>query len=109
VNYEIIHSPNTIDMENKKNHTWFWIITVLIAIFVLIFIFQNRELVSFSFIGLKIEGYGFLVFLVIFLLGFFSGWLWEFLRCRKKEKHTKRTDKDIHYVNDQHKSSPDSR
>jgi uncharacterized integral membrane protein len=87
-------------MENKKNHTWFWIITVLIAIFVLIFIIQNRGMVSFNFIGLKIEGYGFLVFLVIFLLGFFSGWLWEFLRCRKKENSVKKSDGDIHFIKD---------
>jgi uncharacterized integral membrane protein len=87
-------------MENKKNHTWFWIITVLIAIFVLIFIIQNRGMVSFNFIGLKIEGYGFLVFLVIFLLGFLSGWLWEFLRCRKKENSVKKSDADIHYIKD---------
>ncbi len=88
-----------MDMENKKNRTWFWIITVLIAAFVLIFIIQNWGMVRFNFLGLTLEGYGFLVFLVIFLLGFFSGWLWEFLRCRKKEKEVKKPE-DIHYLKD---------
>lgn len=86
-------------MENKKKRIWFWIINGLIGVVVLIFIIQNWGKVTFNFLGLKLEGYGFLVFLVIFLLGFLSGWLWEFLRCRKKEKDAKKPE-DIHYLKD---------
>lgn len=75
-----------MDMENKKNRTWFWIITVVIAAFVLIFIIQNWDKVTFNFLGLRLEGFGFLVFLVIFVLGFGSGWLWEFFRNKKNAK-----------------------
>lgn len=84
-------------MEKKKNRTWFWILNGLIALIVVIFIIQNWGKVTFNFLGLKLEGFGFLVFLVIFVLGFFSGWLWENLRRRKQQKMKDRAE-DVHYL-----------
>ncbi len=86
-------------MEQKKNRIMFWIINGIIAAVVLIFIIQNWGKVTFNFLGLKLEGYGFLVFLVIFALGFLSGWLWQFFRGRKKERG-KTKDKDVHLIQD---------
>ena len=86
-------------MEKKKNRAWFWILNGLIALIVVIFIIQNWGKVTFNFLGLKLEGYGFLVFLVIFVLGFFSGWLWENLRRRKQQKMKDKAE-DVHYLED---------
>jgi len=86
-------------MEQKKNRIMFWIINGLIAAVVLIFIIQNWGKVTFNFLGLKLEGFGFLVFLVIFALGFLSGWLWEFFRNRKKGKKQEK-GKDIQLIQD---------
>ena len=86
-------------MEQKKNRIMFWIINGLIAAVVLIFIIQNWGKVTFNFLGLKLEGFGFLVFLVIFALGFLSGWLWVFFRSRRKGKD-KEKNKDIHLIKD---------
>lgn len=73
-------------MEKQKNRIWFWILNGIIALVVLIFIIQNWQQVTFNLLGLKLEGLGFLVFLVIFGMGFAAGWLWESLRSRKKQK-----------------------
>ncbi len=84
-------------MEQQKNRIWFWVINGLIALVILIFIIQNWGKVSFNFLGLKLEGYGFLVFLVIFLLGFLSGWLWAYFRGRKKRRNA-RQEAETHYL-----------
>ncbi len=73
-------------MERKKNPFWFWLINGLIALVILVFIIQNWGVVTFTFLGLKLEGYGFLVFLIIFLLGFFSGWLWSYYRGQQQKR-----------------------
>lgn len=73
-------------MEKQKNRVWFWILNGIIAVVILIFIIQNWQQVTFNLLGLKLEGLGFLVFLVIFAMGFAGGWLWENLRWRKKQK-----------------------
>ena len=86
-------------MEHKNNRIFFWVINALIALVVLIFIIQNRGAVEFNFLGLKLQGYGFLVFLVIFLLGFFSGWMWSYFRARKKRHGEKRLE-EARYAND---------
>ncbi len=83
----------------KKNRILFWVINGLIAAVVLIFIIQNWGPVQFKFLGLKLEGYGFLVFLVIFLLGFFSGWLWSLFRSLKKRRNQPNENK-THYLED---------
>ncbi|MFP4064063.1 MAG: hypothetical protein ACLFN2_07815 [Bacteroidales bacterium] len=80
-------------MEEKKNHIMFWVINILIAVILLIFIFQNRGLVRFNFLGLRLEGYGFLVFLIIFLLGFFGGWLWSYFRQQRKGKNSEKPER----------------
>ncbi len=84
-------------MEQKKNSILFWVINGLIALVVLIFIIQNWGPVKFNFLGLRLEGYGFLVFLVIFLLGFFSGWLWAYFRGRKN-RHNEKKGQETHYL-----------
>ena len=76
-------------MEHKNKPILFWVINGLIALVVLIFIIQNRGPVEFNFLGLKLTGYGFLVFLIIFLLGFFSGWMWSYLRGRQRRRDEK--------------------
>ncbi len=75
-------------MEKQKNRIWFWTLNGIIAVVVLIFIIQNWQKVTFNLLGLKLEGLGFLVFLVIFAMGFAAGWLWESLRSRKKQKQS---------------------
>ncbi len=87
-------------MEQQKNRTLFWIVNGLIAAVVLIFVIQNWGKITFNFLGIKLEGFGFLVFLIIFLLGFFSGWLWTFTRRRRKNKDIHKKDQDVHYLED---------
>ncbi len=84
-------------MEQKKRGIWFWVVNILIAAVVLIFIIQNWGKVTFNFLGLKLEGFGFLVFLVIFVLGFLTGWLWAYFRGRRN-KSKGRTSDDVHYL-----------
>lgn len=84
-------------MEQKKKGVLFWVVNILIAAVVLIFIIQNWGKVTFNFLGLKLEGFGFLVFLVIFVLGFLSGWLWAYFRTRKQKRKPDQ-DKDVHYI-----------
>ncbi len=84
-------------MEQKKRGIWFWVVNILIAAVVLIFIIQNWGKVTFNFLGLKLEGFGFLVFLVIFVLGFLTGWLWAYFRGRRN-KGKGRTSDDVHYL-----------
>ncbi|MDR4987726.1 MAG: hypothetical protein RG741_02660 [Bacteroidales bacterium] len=73
-------------MEKKKSQIGFWLVSTLVGIFALIFIVQNWDKVTFNLLGLRLEGFGFLVFLVIYALGFVSGWLWEFFRNKKNTK-----------------------
>ncbi len=73
-------------MEQKKDRTVFYVVIGIIALLVLVFILQNREEISIRFLGLNIDGPRYLVYLILFGLGFFSGWLWRFLRRSKKEK-----------------------
>ena len=85
-------------MEQKKQSIWFWAINGLIAVVILLFIIQNWGKVTFNFLGLKLEGYGFLVFIIIFLLGFFSGWLWSYNRNRRKRKEKTMEGSNGHYI-----------
>lgn len=84
-------------MEQQKKGILFWVVNILIAAVVLIFIIQNWGKVTFNFLGLKLEGFGFLVFLVIFVLGFLSGWLWAYFRTRKQKRKPDQ-DKAVHYI-----------
>ncbi len=80
-------------MEEKKNRVMFWVIKGLIALVVLIFIIDNWDPVKFQFLGFELKGYGFLVFLIIFLLGFFGGWLWSYSRQLKKGKKPQKPER----------------
>ncbi len=73
-------------MEPKKDRTLLYIIVGLITLLVLIFIFQNREETTIRFLGMSLDGPRFLVFLILYGVGFFSGWLWSLLRRGKKTK-----------------------
>jgi uncharacterized integral membrane protein len=87
-------------MKEKKNRTWFWILYGIIAVLLIIFIFQNIKPVELQFLIIDIKGPIFLVFLVIFFLGFAGGWAWEYfrrtrkenLRHRQKEEQTRRIE-----------------
>ncbi len=87
-------------MEQRKNRVFFWVVNGLIALFLLVFIIQNRGEITFRFLGLKLVGYGFLVFLVIFLLGFLSGWLWAYFRGRRKKRQMAEEASATHYIED---------
>ncbi len=76
-------------MEQQKKSILFWIINGLIALVIVIFIIQNWDQVTFTFLWLEIKGYGFLVYPVIFLLGFLSSWLWSLYRDRRKKREEK--------------------
>ncbi len=71
-------------MEQKKDRTFLWVIIGLITILVLIFILQNREETTIRFLGINVDGPRYLVFLILYGIGFLSGWLWRFLRRGKK-------------------------
>ncbi|TVR40886.1 MAG: DUF1049 domain-containing protein [Bacteroidia bacterium] len=86
-------------MENQKKSILFWVVNGLIALVVIIFIIQNWDKVTFTFLWLEIKGYGFLVYPVIFLLGFLSSWLWSYYRRMQKKREEKRKDK-TYYLED---------
>lgn len=81
-------------MEQKKDHTLLYVIIGLVTILVVIFIFQNREAISIRFLGLSIDGPRYLVYLILFGLGFLSGWLWRFLSRNRKKISRKDTVPD---------------
>lgn len=73
-------------MEQKKDRTLLYVVIGLITLLVVIFIFQNREETTIRFLGMSLDGPRFLVFLILYGIGFFSGWLWSLLRRSKKSK-----------------------
>ena len=76
-------------MEPKKDRTVFYVLIGLITLLVLIFIFQNTASIIIKFLGINIKGPAFLVYLILYAAGFFSGWLWRLLRKPKKDKAAK--------------------
>jgi len=72
-------------MEQKKNRTLFYIINGVILILLLVFIMQNRQEVFVKFLGLQAIGPAFMVYVILFALGFFVGWLWKFFYFRSKK------------------------
>lgn len=89
-------------MELKKNRTWFWIITMLILALLIVFIAQNHQNVRIQFLVINLTGPGFLVFLVVFFLGFFSGMGWDYFRRqrrlhRQREQHSREDHKNADY------------
>jgi uncharacterized integral membrane protein len=89
-------------MEKKKNHIWFWLLNGLIAIVAVFFVIENWTEVSVKLFGLEIRGYGFLVFIVIFLMGFGTGWLWSYFhrsrikRLSREKNGNNYEDKYLH-------------
>jgi len=86
-------------MENpKKTNVFLMIVYGIIALFAIIFIIQNRAPIEINLLGLKLAGRSFILFLVIFGLGFFSGWFFEYLRhSRKAKKEKKETIRRVRY------------
>ena len=76
-------------MEKKKNQIWFWLLNILIAVVVVFFVVENWAKVSIKLFGLEIVGFGFLVFIVIFLMGFGTGWLWSYFHRSRIKKQAK--------------------
>lgn len=84
--------------DQKKTNTFLLIVYCIIAVLVMVFIIQNWQSVTINILGLKVEGKSFIVFLVIFGLGFVSGWLFEYLRhSRKAKKEKKETIRRVRY------------
>ncbi|MEE4177935.1 MAG: LapA family protein [Bacteroides sp.] len=85
-------------MEKKKTtNVLLMILYVIIAILLVVFIVQNWQPVNINIFGLKVEGRSFIVFLVIFILGFFSGWFWSFLRQTRRTMAEKKTTPGVKY------------
>lgn len=81
-------------MEQKKDRTWFWVINGLIAVLLLIFILQNRGEATIKYLGISLDGPAFLIYVVLFFLGVFVGWLWTFFHHLKKERKHKRETRE---------------
>jgi uncharacterized integral membrane protein len=77
-------------MEQKKDRTWFWILNGLIALLLLVFILQNRGPASIKLLGISLEGPRYLLYVILFALGFFAGWLWTYFRCVRRNRSEKR-------------------
>lgn len=73
------------------------ILYVIIAILLVVFIAQNWQPVNINVFGLKVEGRSFIVFLVIFALGFFSGWIWRYLRHSHKSMEQQKASRGVKY------------
>jgi uncharacterized integral membrane protein len=73
-------------MEKKKDRTWFYVVNGLILLVLMIFILQNRQMITIKFLGINIDGPAFFVYVILFGIGFFSGWLWYYFHRSKKDK-----------------------
>ncbi|MFO7979015.1 MAG: hypothetical protein R6U64_10180 [Bacteroidales bacterium] len=89
-------------METKRNSTWFWILTSLIVALIIVFIAQNTESVNIEFLMINLTAPGFLVFLVVFFLGFLAGWGWENIRRARKRsnQHREQEAEPVHLRRD---------
>jgi uncharacterized integral membrane protein len=81
-------------MEHKKDRTWFYIINGLIAVLLLIFVLQNRGDATIKYLGITLDGPAFLIYVVLFFLGVFVGWLWTFFHYLKKERRENRESRE---------------
>lgn len=74
-------------MENQKNkHTILLILYGIITVLIVVFIIQNRTPIEINLLGFKVAGRSFVLFLVIFGLGFVSGLFFEHLRLSRKAR-----------------------
>lgn len=86
-------------MEQKKTtNTLLMILYGIIAILAIVFIVQNWQPIPINVFGIKAEGRSFIVFLVIFVLGFFSGWLWKYLRESRKAMEERKRSRGVKYT-----------
>ncbi len=77
-------------MENLiKRHRVALVIWGIIAIFFLVLLFLNTQPVELNLVFFKVTGRTFLFALVVFALGFLSGWLWSYMRNISKQKKEK--------------------
>lgn len=68
----------------KKSSTIILVLYGIIAVLVLIFIFQNRAPIEINLLGIKLVGRTFIIFMALLGIGFFAGWLFEYLRQLRK-------------------------
>ncbi len=81
-------------MEQKKDRTWFYVINGIILVLLMIFILQNRQMITIKYLGLNIDGPAFFVYVILFGIGFFAGWLWYYFHRSKKEKLSAKERRD---------------
>ncbi len=84
--------------KQKKTSTFLLILYGIIFVLFAVFIIQNWQSVTINFFGIKVEGKSFIVFLVTFGIGFFSGWLFKYLRGLGKPKKEARKEKGVKYI-----------
>lgn len=86
-------------MENqKKTNTFLVIVYVIIAILLVIFVLQNKALIDINLLGLKLSGRAFVIFPILIGVGFFSGWLFEYIRhSRRAKREERRFDRRVRY------------
>lgn len=77
-------------MEKQKDRTWFYIVNGLILLVLIVFVFQNRQIITIKFLGINIDGPAFFVYVILLGIGFSSGLLWYYFHRNKKEKQLKK-------------------
>ena len=83
--------------KSKTTRALFIAFYIIVAILLIVFVVQNWEPVSINVFGLQVAGRSFLVFLAIFILGFFSGWFWGYLRQTRKTMDEKKAAPEVKY------------
>ncbi len=74
-------------MENPiKKHSVAIITCGVIALILVVLIFLNNQPLELNLIFFKLKGNTFLLGLVVFILGFLSGWLWNHIRNLSNQK-----------------------
>jgi len=82
----------------KKSNTFLWIVYGIIAILLVVFVLQNKAEIDINLLGLKLAGRAFVVFPVLIGIGFFFGWLFEYIRhSRKASREERRFDRRVRY------------
>lgn len=82
----------------KKSHTFLWIVYGIIAILLVVFVLQNKAEIDINLLGLKLAGRAYVIFPLLIGIGFFSGWLFEYIRrSRRASREEKRFDRRVRY------------
>jgi len=87
-------------MENLiKKHRLALIMWGIVAVIFIVLIFLNNQPFELNLIFFKLKGNTFLLALVVFALGFLSGWLWSYIRNVSRQKKEKReSQKRVKYL-----------